>query len=240
MRTILSYMREAIVLLIFITPYFFDGWWKFLLATIGILFISKTYLCGLKAPISHYFITGGLILILFLFCRILIIKNASLVNIEYVTNKYSLIWGVAIFFQVLNEEIILRSTLIHIIAKRVKVKLILILGPALLFTILHFLFYYSHGCALNISAMTFILLFGIICNMLFIKFKHIWFGFALHLSWNLTKFTGYFLMNGVSISECQSFNYIEGNINNLFLLIIIFIVTTIVFNIKFINARSKS
>lgn len=232
---VLNYFRIIIVLSIFIIPYFIEGWWKFLIATLLILSLGKTSIYGLTVSRKHLISSIILTLILFILCRITILKSTSSLGIDYLMNQYSLIWCITIFYQVLNEEMILRSALIQAMLKKVQSKLILIFLPAILFMFLHYLFYYSQGSKLNIYALSFILLFGVIGNMLFIIFRHIWFGFALHLSWNLTRFTGSFLINGINIPEGESFNYIEGNIYSLVLIIITLIIVSVIFN----NNRSN-
>lgn len=231
-KILFNYSKIIIILAVFITPYFIEGWWKFLVATIIILSLGKPSNYGLIVSKNHLISAIILILTLFILCRIIILENANSSGIDYLMNQYSFIWCITIFFQVLNEEMILRGMLLQTMLKKFKSKFILIFLPAVLFMSLHYLFYYSQGCKLNINALTFILLFGIIGNMLFIAFEHIWFGFALHFSWNLTRFTGSFLINGVYISEGESFNIIEGNINNLLLLFVILIVVTLIFNYK--------
>jgi hypothetical protein len=53
--------------------------------------------------------------------------------------------------------------------------------------------------------------FATIANTLFIRYRHIGYGFALHYAWNFYRFNSRYYLDGVPLSEGASFNYIEGN-----------------------------
>lgn len=208
------------IILVFATPYFMEYWWKFLAATIIILIIGKINLYGIKTSKQQITLVLCIAVVFFVIFRVIVLENIRYYGINYRLHDYSEIWVFTIFFQVLNEEMILRSLLLQLMRRKIQSTILLSAALAILFSLCHYLFYYLQGDQLNFYALIFIFLFGMLSNILFIKFKHIWFGFAIHFAWNATRFTGCFLKNGVVLSEGASFNYIEGNTHNLILDII--------------------
>lgn len=121
-------------------------------------------------------------------------------------------WWILRIFQALNEEIVLRAVLIAALASVIKNRFLLAAIPAFLFAILHFVFYgFLNQTWLILPSFITLLCFGIIANYLFIRFGHIWYGFALHLAWNLQRFNGDILLGGQKLSEAQTFILIEGS-----------------------------
>jgi hypothetical protein len=113
------------------------------------------------------------------------------------------------FFQVLNDEMIMRAALLTLLLSSIRSETIAVVSVAVLFAVSHGVFYSSSD--IHVRPLLTLFAFGVIGNALFVAYRHIWFGFALHLAWNAHRFnTGYYL-EGQRLSEGESLNYVEGN-----------------------------
>jgi hypothetical protein len=113
-------------------------------------------------------------------------------------------------FQVLNEEIV-RAALLILALRLSPRPMLLIPVLALLFAIGHRLVYAADGFTINLGALLTLFSLGVVANTLFVRFRHIGFGFALHYAWNFWRFNTSYFLDGRYLSEADTFNYIEGN-----------------------------
>jgi membrane protease YdiL (CAAX protease family) len=123
-------------------------------------------------------------------------------------------WRVSPIFQAFNEEMILRAWLLGTLLHRFKSAQFVSVASALFFSLLHgFLYRYSMEGVVVLHPLTLLnlTLFGIICNSLYFSYNHIGFGAALHIGWNLTRFSGPILNHGHQLLEGETFNLIEGS-----------------------------
>jgi membrane protease YdiL (CAAX protease family) len=121
----------------------------------------------------------------------------------------------AVPFQTLNEEIVLRAMLLTALAHIVKVRLATSISVAALFTILHFVLYRfgPPHAALSIQSLTTLLLVGWAFNEFFLATGSIAIPYGIHLGWNLTRFGEDWIAQGspYSLPDGLDFNLIEGN-----------------------------
>lgn len=132
-----------------------------------------------------------------------------------VTWSNDLIKYLAPFSQVLGEEIILRAVLLRSLGNRVRSPALTAIGTAVFFSATHAVVYanldYLGGVALTPLCLFNLFLFGLIGNALFLANQNIVFPYALHLGWNLARFTGAYIVSERALSEAESFNQIEGS-----------------------------
>ncbi len=238
MKCYLSFFNKnyfLLILIVFIIPYFFSPWWKFIPITMLILWLSfivnkLDYLGITIAPPKT--LCGGLLIAWIIIFHQFIVYQLKRNDIVYLVNP--LIWYVTVIFQTLNEELVLRAALLKTIAKIIRSPYLMASFAAICFSLLHLVFYYyAAGIVLSILAVVVIFLFGFICNLLFLKYQHIWYGYILHLSWNLTRFTGDYFYQGISkISEGSLFNILEGSYCVLLMSVIGLVYTVILMRIK--------
>ena len=57
-----------------------------------------------------------------------------------------------------------------------------------------------------------LLAFSLATNLLFLKFGHIGYSFAIHAGWNLTRFGGAYERAGVALTETDTIALIEGSL----------------------------
>jgi membrane protease YdiL (CAAX protease family) len=223
-------MLNFFITLVFVLPYCFAFWWKFILATPIIIFLSylengRQFLqkLGLIIPLRHLFLSIILFLGIYYFSHLYINYQISKNTLSFYPNPP--IWTMTVFFQVFNEELVTRALLLNFLQKKLKSRLICAIFAALSFSLLHFLLYFPLSkIILNTQALLAIFLFGFLCNMLFLRFHHIYFGLALHLGWNMVRFSGVYFQNNQIIPEGILFNLFEGNwMVNVFLIGIILI-----------------
>lgn len=218
-------MTTILLIFFFIIPYCQPFWWKFIIALPFILLIThykypyKTLeQAGLNIPLKQLCISCGIFLIFFLLSHFYI--NIIIVQKDILFYPNPPIWILTIIFQVFNEEIVTRALLLNFLKTKIKKNITCAIVAALSFAILHFLLYYPVAkIILNPQALLAIFLFGLICNFLFLKFKHIGFGLAMHLGWNIVRFSGVYFKNNMMIPEGQLFNMFEGTWSIIFFLI---------------------
>ncbi len=114
------------------------------------------------------------------------------------------------FFQVFNDEVVLRAALLTILLAAFPHPRLVIFGTAVLFAVAHHVVY-RPAAFIDWPALLTIFAFAGIANTLFVRFGHIGYGFALHLAWNLDRFNSWYSIDGVPLTEGNSFNYVEGN-----------------------------
>ena len=211
----------VIALVAFAFPYFVDLRWKFAIGTVLFFAFLKLALgkswrkdAGLKIPKRQAWLVLGLTGTLFLISRALIPHLLIGNPIAFVWHE-DWVWRASPFLQVLNEEIVLRALLLGFLAKQIRSERAISWGAALLFMLLHWLFYrYNVKGPAFLSPLTLLnlFIFGLVCNSLYLKTRHIGFGFALHAGWNLTRFGGVYYLDKQLVAEGITFNSIEGSL----------------------------
>lgn len=238
-----SYTKALFVISIFFLPYFMDGWWKFIPSTILIcitynLTSNILWKTSLNALTKHKSIVKYLLLLAVLYATFKVAISYIIAQYGISSKSIPQIWLLSTFFQVFNEEMILRGTLISFMltaiegkVRNIKIaKYAMVILIALIFAILHYLFYLiAENISLNCPAMCALFLFGIICNLLFLQYKHIWFGYIIHLSWNLTRFNNEYYLYGAKLSEGKLYNLLEGNYIVIIALFVILILVFLLF-----------
>ena len=142
-------------------------------------------------------------------------------------------WGyltiITNLFQSLNEEMVFRGLLINAMLYLGFREWKIIFLPAIVFSLLHWVFYkfnlsHDNGGTLSFSALTTLFLFGAATSMLFLKTRNILIPWALHSAWNFNRFSmikvddpqGY-------INEALTFNILEGTFSVVFMTSILFV-----------------
>ena len=114
------------------------------------------------------------------------------------------------FFQVFNDEILLRGAVLTLLLRVVSSRWIVVFLPAVFFAVAHHVVYRAQA-EVGGPALVTIFAFAVVANALFVRVGHIGYGFALHYAWNLYRFGRSYHVGGASLSEGASFNYIEGS-----------------------------
>jgi membrane protease YdiL (CAAX protease family) len=121
----------------------------------------------------------------------------------------------AVPFQTLNEEVVLRAMLLTALARIVKVRLASSITVAALFTVLHFVLYRfgPPHAALSMHALATLLLVGLAFNEFFLATGSIAIPYGIHLGWNFTRFGNDWIEQGSTdqLPQGLDFNLIEGD-----------------------------
>lgn len=209
----------VLIALAYALPYFFwDGvWWRFIPSTAVIvaatavvnpsdfkrrLGIALTWrdaaeslaLLVLALPACAWVLSG-------------VAADASLA----VERSLALRWQVHQFFQVLNDELVLRALLLNLALRAFAAPALIVLGASGLFALVHGLLYGLFGVEISGTALVTLFSFGVVANALFVRFRHIGYGLALHYAWSFFRFNARYVGESGRLSEGQTFNYLEGN-----------------------------
>jgi membrane protease YdiL (CAAX protease family) len=121
----------------------------------------------------------------------------------------------AVPFQTLNEEMVLRALLLTVLAHFMKVRFLVSIAVAGFFTSAHFVLYRfgSPQTSLSVQALTSLFLVGFAFNEFFLASGSIAVPWAIHLGWNLTRFGNDWIGQGrnETLPQGTDFNLIEGN-----------------------------
>lgn len=213
------FIATSITLAAYLFPYFCltTHWWRGIPSTVVILFVGALFF-GREMPRVYGLVMSPkqLAISLALFAALLplfsyvlftwvIVEPLSVERYSYPPAQ------VHQFFQVFNDEILLRAALLTVLLKAFPHPKTVLLVPAVFFAIAHHVVYRSGAVQIDWPAMLSIFSFAAIANTLFIRYRHIGYGFALHYAWNFYRFNSRYYLNGASLSEGASFNYIEGD-----------------------------
>ena len=161
---------------------------------------SKEFLVGLVA---------GAITISIVSIGIICFGNVEFVNPVNKPNiSLSLVYGLIAFaFVGFGEEILSRGYIMSVL-KQTRSKWVVLVGPALIFAMLHLA---NNG----ISVLAFINLFlvGLLFAYMFMKSKNIWMPIGYHITWNY--FQGYIWGFGVSGNDVQGLYKIKNVSDNI-------------------------
>lgn len=221
MKWRMRFVFVALLVSIFVAPYVYDARGKFAFGFAGILiclyFLFRkraVALSGLMVSRKQLFVASLIFAAFASFSHWLIHSASSRFGLTAVPYD-QLDWRLSPIFQVLNEEIVTRALLLGFVAKFIPYRLIVSIFAAAIFTALHYLLYrFNLHSSVSLFPLTLLnlFLFGVLCNSLFLKWRHIWFCYAIHLGWNLSRFTRDFVKGETPIPEGMTFNIFEGQI----------------------------
>jgi hypothetical protein len=238
-RTIwISYI--VIIHLIF-SYYLLNGWWysgigTILIVLITYLFYKDKFLeeIGLKIkPISIFIsICLGVIAII---GSVLIMKYiAARANVAIQYTGYSNY--IHDIFYTLNEEIILGSVLLFNLSRMIKTHpLILSAAVAVIFALIHFVFYkwiFLQKGIIAPETLVILFLVGFFRNNLILKFKHIGYSWAFHFGWMAVMFGSYhyYYDSLYPLTEPERFNFYLGSPEMLTIAAFLAIFSILIFN----------
>jgi hypothetical protein len=207
----------ALVAAAYLIPYLrLSTWWRFIPSTTfivgtGAIVLGREALpfFGLRMSARSVMTTTVLFIIALIVSHyVLTIYVESYLEVVRVPTLRA---RVGQFFQVLNDELVLRAALLTLFVGALPRPGFVIVGLAAVFAGLHSVFYGLIGTTIELPALVSLFAFGVIGNTLFIAFGHIGYGLALHYAWNLYRFNARYRVNGRRLWEGETFNYIEGN-----------------------------
>jgi hypothetical protein len=201
---------------------FFGGWWNSSLGTIAIIVLS--YLIWDKGFLYRSGLKMKPLVILKSIIFAAVLTSVTYLLMKYIANKE----GVFIeytdwrsyyhdIFYVLNEEIVLGAIPLFLLVDKWKQKpLIASVILALLFSVIHFVFYkwvFLDRGIIQISTLVTLFFVGIIRNNLIITTGHIGYSWALHFSWIVIMFGSahQFIADNSRVTEPDRFNMYLGS-----------------------------
>lgn len=213
------FVATSVMLAAYLFPYFYlpGEWWRaiptacVILATGAIFFggdvlrVFGLRMSGKQLALSVALFAVLLPLFSYLVFTCVVVDPLSAQRLDYPLAQ------VHQFFQVFNDEILLRGALLTILLRAFPHPKTLIILLAALFAIAHRALYLAAEVQIDWLAMLSMFSFAAIANTLFIRYRHIGYGFALHYAWNFYRFNTTYLLDGVRLQEGMTFNFIEGN-----------------------------
>jgi len=201
---------------------YFEGWWNSSLGTVGIIIFS--YLIWGKDFLYRSGLKMRPVVILKSIVFAAVLTSVTYLLMKYIANKE----GVFIeytdwrsyyhdIFYVLNEEIVLGAIPLFLLVDKWKQKpLIASVILALLFSVIHFVFYrwvFLDRGIIQISTLVTLFFVGIIRNNLIITTGHIGYSWALHFSWIVIMFGSahQFIADNSRVTEPDRFNMYLGS-----------------------------
>jgi hypothetical protein len=206
--------------LAYLLPYFLlpGVWWRaipstIVILTLGALAHGKEALAffGLRLSARELLLSVLLLVVGLLVFRHLILSVVAEEALTTSVNDYPLGY-VHQFFQVFNDEMILRAACLTLVLRVFPYPKTVVLATAVLFSVGHHMVYRMNGVLIDWPAMLSFFSFGAIANLLFVRFGHIGSGVALHYAWNFYRFNSVYLLDGRPLSEGMTFNHVEGNV----------------------------
>jgi len=215
----------AAVSLLFLIPYTLGwswGWWKFGGSSLAIVLLWRWakpggFATDLGIRLRRVDVCLGVLSLLAVGIIASYLIPGVLRQHGYVAAPHSSpVWKyLAVPFQTLNEEMVLRAMLLTALAHIVKVRLATSISVAACFVVLHLVLYRwgPPHAALSIQSLTTLLLAGLAFNEFFLATSSIAIPYGIHLGWNLTRFGNDWIGQGppYSLQEGVDFNLIEGN-----------------------------
>jgi hypothetical protein len=130
-------------------------------------------------------------------------------------------------FYILNEEIVIGALILFYLTEKRRIKPIFAsVGLAILFSVIHFVFYrwiFTDKGIIQITALMTLFFIGCLRNNLIILTGHIGYSWALHFGWMVIMFGCIHLQNDtrMTISEPDRFNTYLGSLEMLFISIVL-------------------
>ncbi|MGB5500754.1 MAG: CPBP family intramembrane glutamic endopeptidase [Polyangiales bacterium] len=210
----------SLCLLAYLFPYFYLGgvWWRAIPSTVVILALGALIygqgalaFFGIRMTFTELLRSVAVFILGVLVFRFLVLPAVTTEALTVSLNDHPLGY-VHQFFQVLNDEMVLRAACLTLLLRVFPHPKIVIVATAVLFSLAHHVFYRLSGVSIDWPAMVSLFSFGAIANFLFVRFGHLGYGVALHYAWNLYRFNSVYRLNGLPLSEGMTFNYVEGNL----------------------------
>lgn len=213
-----------VVLFIFLVPYTLGwgwGWWKFASASTGMVLLWRWARpegfaadLGIRLRRTDFPLALSFLLVVGIGASCLI--PSILREHGYIRGHYYPVWMfLAIPFQTLNEEMVLRALLLTALAHILKVRFLLSVAVAGFFALLHFVLYRfgPPHTALSLQALATLLLVGFALNELFLSTGSIAAPWAIHFGWNFTRYGSEWSAESTrgSLPQGMDFNVIEGS-----------------------------
>ena len=212
------------VLFIFLVPYTFGwawGWWKFAGESISVVLLwrwarPEDFAADLGIRVRRIDCALALASLLVVGIGASCLIPGILRQHGYSRGHSDAAWMLlAIPFQTLNEEMVLRALLLTALAHILKVRFLLSVAVGGFFASLHFVLYRfgPPHATLSVQALTTLLLVGFALNELFLATGSIAGPWAIHFGWNLTRFGNDWVGESSPgmIPQGADFNLIEGN-----------------------------
>ncbi|MDH3625471.1 MAG: hypothetical protein OEQ49_16510 [Myxococcales bacterium] len=219
LREVWAGATAAVAVAAYVFPYLYlpGVWWRAIPSTCVILFVGAMFygretltFFGVKLSSRELAVSVGLFFILLPACWYLIFSVVVVEPVSAHLNAYPPA-QIHQFFQVLNDEIVLRAALLTLLLRAFPYPKTVIILTAALFSVGHHLLYGLNGVDIEWPAMVSLFSFGAIANALFVRYRHIGYGLALHYAWNFYRFNSTYSLDGRVLSEGMTFNVIEGN-----------------------------
>jgi len=213
------FVATSVTLAAYLFPYFYltAHWWRSI-PSAGVILLTGAVFFGRDMPSVYGLVMGWkqLAISIALFAALLGLFSYVLFNWVVVeplsVNRYAYpLAQVHQFFQVFNDEVVLRAALLTVLLRAFPHPKTVILVPAVFFAIAHHVVYRTAAVQIDWPAMVSIFAFAAIANTLFVRYRHIGYGFALHYAWNVDRFNSAYYLDGVRLSEGSTFNAIEGS-----------------------------
>lgn len=212
----------AFLIIAFLVPYNLDTWWKFFAASAAILVIGRWLwrgdalrVLGLAIPKRELVLSGILTVLFAILVRVLVLNVCTANHIVFDSSMYHWGWKVNPMAQVLNEEMVFRALLLAGLVRLFRNPMLAATLSSVAFAAAHWVLYSAmNGISLPATTLTTLFAFGMASSLLFLRFGHIGYSYALHLGWNLTKLEGTFINQSVQpphrLHEGEGFVLIEG------------------------------
>ncbi len=216
---ILSVVGIAICLGAYLLPYVFmlGTWWRWIPSTIVILTVGAAFhgsstarFFGIKMSLEVVGATLALFVILLPISSFVLLEVLNEPPLQVQVHTYRPKY-VGQFFQVFNDEIVLRAAVVTVLLRWFQYPKSVSLVLAAFFAVGHYLLYRFHGSDIGWEAMTTLFALGAIANLLFVRFGHVGYSLAAHYAWNFYRFNGSYFVEGHEIAQGETFNYVEGN-----------------------------
>lgn len=218
-RRLLIAFGSAVCVATYLFPYLFllGHWWRWMPSTVGILFIgayfngsSTAQFFGLKMTRRTASAALALFIVFLPITSYVLFNVLNDTWLHVQTHGYTL-KKVGQFFQVFNDETLLRAAALTILLRGFAYPRTASVMLAVLFAIGHHLLYRMQGSYIGWEAMTTLFSFGAMANLLFVRFGHIGYSLALHYAWNIYRFNSSYVVAGHELAQGETFNYVEGS-----------------------------
>ncbi|NOU17230.1 MAG: hypothetical protein HOO91_06690 [Bacteroidales bacterium] len=233
-RFIIQKLWTSLLILshVLLSYYFLGGWW---ISSIGsILIILFSYLIwkndflkviGLtidyKIVIKSIFLAGLVTICALLLMSYIAHKQNVIIQFRNWRDYYHDI------FYILNEEIVLGAIILYFLVNKRKIKpIIASLGLAIVFSLIHFIFYkwiFNDRGIIEITTLLTLFLIGFVRNNLILYTGHIGYSWALHFGWMVVMFGSFHIYSDSMnpLSEPERFNTYLGSLEMLTLSLIL-------------------
>lgn len=211
-------MAALLCVTAYLFPYFYFErfWWRFLPSTAVIL--GTGLILGGGRPQDFFGISMSKRALLLSAGLCAVALPAVYFVLSYfvgetvgVDRTMSLRWQLGQFFQVLNDEMVMRAALLTVVLRAYPHPRVAIPVLAAVFSAAHRLAYATDGSEIHLAALTSLFAFGVIGNTLFVRFGHIGYGTAAHYAWNFFRFNTRYSVDGRTLRQGETFDYIEGS-----------------------------